>query len=159
MSPGVEKSRIDLQAILGEALDGYASQLIGSSFDSYASEVDLEDVEIVSAATGNSGIYEAFRISDEQIGARGEAVFPAELSASIWVVVPTINVDSGELEYNDDEELQPISTQATIHITFEAIIDESQAKVVEFRPLASWAEDIDLGASSNADPDQGKLWK
>ena len=36
---GVEKSRVDLQAILGEALDGYASQLIGSSFDSYSSDV------------------------------------------------------------------------------------------------------------------------
>jgi hypothetical protein len=159
LSPGVEKSRVDLQAILGEALDGYASQLIGSSFDSYASDVNLEDVEIISAAfTGNSGVYEAFRISDEQIGARGEAVFPAELSASIWVEVPTFN-EAGELEYIGDEYLRPISAQATIHITFEAIIDESQAKVVEFRPLASWAEDIDLGASSNADPNQGKLWK
>ena len=159
LSPGVEKSRVDIQAILGEALYGYASQLGGSSFDSYASDVDLEDIEIVSAAfTGNSGIYDAFRISDEQIGARGEAVFPAELSASIWVEVPTFN-EAGELEYNGDAELQPISTQATIHITFEAIIDESQAKAVEFRPLASWAEDIKLGLSSNADPDQGKLWK
>ena len=68
--------------------------------------------------------------------------------------MPTIN-EAGEPEYNGDDELMPISAQATIHITFEAIIDESQAKVVEIRPLASWAEDINLEPPPTAIPIKG----
>jgi len=158
-SQAAKNSLVEVDSILGAFLDGYASQMIGSSVDSYElskdyAELDIEDAQF----RDNLNVTEVFWISEQEIGVAGEAAFDAALQAWIWTQEdPSIVSDWPE---DDGFYLSSVSLRGIIHIEFEATIDASEQEVIEFRPLRSWADDIDSGSSSSeVHPGQGKLWE